>query len=43
MKYYIKESIVLFEENIDATVSSPEKKGFKILNEYSPIFSKQDA
>ena len=43
MKDYMKEIFGLFEENLDATVVSPAKKGLYILHETSPILNKQDA
>ena len=32
MKYYIEESIALFGKDLDATVSSPPKKGLQKIN-----------
>ena len=40
MNVYIEESITLFGEELDATVSSPPKKGLQKINENSPRINK---
>ena len=41
MNDYIEEYITLFDKDLYATLSSPEKKGLKTINESSPRLDKQ--